>query len=58
MNIKNQSRIKNVTPKDHYEIAGEMQEWLEKMKPYCSYMTDIISAVKGQAGTDELLRYR
>jgi len=49
----------NVTPKDHYEIAGEMQEWLEKMKPYCSYMTDIISAVKGQAvqmnysGTDK-----
>ncbi len=26
-----------------------MQEWLDKMKPYCSYMTDIISAVKGQA---------
>ncbi|UWG97075.1 HAMP domain-containing histidine kinase [Dehalobacter sp. DCM] len=39
----------NVTPEDHYEIAKEMQEWLEKMKPYCSYMTDIISAVKGQA---------
>jgi signal transduction histidine kinase len=38
-----------VTPEDHYEIAEEMQEWLEKMRPYCSYMTDIISAVKGQA---------
>lgn len=40
---------KNVDPKDHYEIAGEMLEWLDKMKPYCSYMTDIISTVKGQA---------
>ena len=39
----------NVTAEDHYEIAGEMLEWLEKMKPYCSYMTDIIGAVKGQA---------
>lgn len=38
-----------VTADDHYEIAGEMQEWLEKMKPHCTYMTDIISAVKGQA---------
>jgi signal transduction histidine kinase len=39
----------NVTVEDHYEIADEMLEWLEKMKPYCSYMTDLISAVKGQA---------
>jgi len=39
----------NVTAQDHNEIASEMLEWLEKMKPYCSYMTDIISAVKGQA---------
>lgn len=38
-----------VSPADHYEIVKEMQEWLDKMKPYCSYMTDIISAVKGQA---------
>lgn len=40
---------KEVTTGDHYEIVAEMQEWLDKMKPYCSYMTDIISAVKGQA---------
>lgn len=33
---------------DHREIAGEMLEWLDKMKPYCSYMSDVISAVKGQ----------
>lgn len=40
---------KNVNREDHYEIADEMLEWLDKMKPYCSYMTDIIGAVKGQA---------
>ncbi len=39
----------NVTAEDHKEIAEEMLEWLEKMKPYCSYMTDLIGAVKGQA---------
>lgn len=39
----------SVTQKDHHEIAEEMKDWLEKMKPYCAYMSDIISAVKGQA---------
>jgi len=34
---------------DHREIAAEMQGWLQKMRPYCGYMTDIINAVKGQA---------
>lgn len=38
-----------VTTEDHVEIAREMEEWLEKMKPYCRYMSDVISAVKGQA---------
>jgi len=38
-----------VTKEDHKEIAHEMEEWLEKMKPYCRYMSDVISAVKGQA---------
>jgi signal transduction histidine kinase len=38
-----------VTAADHHEIAREMQEWLNKMKPYCTYMSDIITAVKGQA---------
>lgn len=38
-----------VTQEDHIEIAREMEEWLEKMKPYCRYMSDVISAVKGQA---------
>ncbi len=37
-----------VTPEDHYEIAQEMTEWLNKMGPYCSYMSDILTAVKEQ----------
>ena len=39
---------KAVTTHDHHEIAAEMDSWLEKMKPYCSYMSDIITAVKDQ----------
>lgn len=46
---KDSVRDERVTAEDHQEIAGEMLEWLNKMKPYCSYMTDIIGAVKGQA---------
>ena len=38
-----------VTPEDHREIAEEMRTWLKKMRPHCSYMSDVISAVKGQA---------
>ena len=39
----------SVTEDDHREIAGEILSWVEKIKPHCSYMSDIISAVKGQA---------
>lgn len=38
-----------ITVEDHHEIAGEMRSWLDKIKPYCAYMSDIINAVKGQA---------
>ena len=38
-----------VSQDDHHEIAEEMQSWVVKMKPYCTYMSDIISAVKDQA---------
>lgn len=37
-----------VTLDDHKEIAAEILEWVDKIKPHCSYMSDIISAVKGQ----------
>ena len=40
---------RSVNEQDHMEIAGEMLTWLDKMKPYCAYMSDVISAVKGQA---------
>lgn len=39
-----------VTGEDHHEIAAEMRDWVCKIKPYCGYMSDIISTVKGQAG--------
>lgn len=39
----------SVKEEDHHEIAAEMRDWVKKTKPYCSYMSDIISAVKGQA---------
>jgi len=38
-----------VTSEDHQEIAGEMQEWLGKMKGHMAYMSDIITTVKDQA---------
>lgn len=39
----------NITIDDHREIAYEMRIWLDKIKPYTTYMSDVISAVKGQA---------
>jgi two-component system sensor histidine kinase HupT/HoxJ len=39
----------SVTEADHREIAAEMRSWLDKIKPYTAYMTDIIDTVKGQA---------
>jgi len=39
----------SVTIEDHHEIANEMRGWLDKIKPYTAYMSDVISAVKGQA---------
>lgn len=38
-----------ITTQDHREIAAEMRTWVDKMRPYCSHMSDVISAVKGQA---------
>ena len=39
----------DVTPEDHHEIAQDMSVWVEKVKDYTSYMSDVITAVKGQA---------
>ena len=38
-----------ITLQDHREISAEMRTWIDKMLPYCSHMSDVISAVKGQA---------
>lgn len=37
-----------VTREDHWEIAGEMESWLKEMRPYCQYMEDVLTTVKGQ----------
>lgn len=39
----------NVNFQDHHEIAKDMSVWIEKIKDYTEYMSDIITAVKGQA---------
>ena len=38
-----------VNAQDHHDIAKDMQGWVDKVKDYTSYMSDVITAVKGQA---------
>ena len=38
-----------VTKDDHHAIAKDMRSWISKIKTYDSYMSDVITAVKGQA---------
>ena len=38
-----------VTKEDHHEIANDMSKWISKIRTYDSYMSDVITAVKGQA---------
>ena len=38
-----------VTNNDHHAIANDMREWITKIYSYTAYMSDIITAVKGQA---------
>ena len=40
-----------VTQEDYREIYGELREWFQKVKDSTSYMSDIITAIKGQAVT-------
>ena len=40
-----------VTYSDHHSIAKDMYEWVSKIKSYTEYMSDVITAVKGQAVT-------
>ena len=41
----------DVTIQDHHDIAKDMKDWIEKIRSYTDYMSDIITAVKGQAVT-------
>lgn len=40
---------KDVTIDEHLAIANDMKDWISKIKSYLEYMSDIITAVKGQA---------
>lgn len=39
----------NVNADDYREIYGEMRDWFQKIQESTSYMSDIITAIKGQA---------
>ena len=39
----------DVTKEDHHAIAQDMNSWVSKIRTYDSYMSDVITAVKGQA---------
>lgn len=41
----------DVTVSNHHEIAHDMRGWIDKIDSYVSYMSDVITAVKGQAVT-------
>lgn len=41
----------DVNEQDHHNIAKDMNGWIDKIKSYTEYMSDIITAVKGQAVT-------
>ncbi len=38
-----------VNANDHHEIAKDMSVWIQKIRSYTEYMSDVITAVKGQA---------
>lgn len=40
-----------VNSQDHHDIAKDMSTWVSKIKTHTEYMSDIITAVKGQAVT-------
>ncbi len=40
-----------VTPEDYREICGELRGWFDKVRESTAYMSDIITAIKGQAAS-------
>ena len=45
-----------VTTQDHHDIAKDMNGWIEKIKTHLSYMSDVITAIKGFT-IQELINY-
>ena len=39
----------SVTNEDHHAIVNDMNTWIDKIQTHISYMSDVITAVKGQA---------
>ena len=40
---------REITEDDYKEIYSEIDDWLQKTRDSCTYMSDIITAIKGQA---------
>ena len=40
-----------VTKQDYREIYGEIDDWIQKIQESTSYMSEVITAIKGQATT-------
>ena len=40
-----------VTVQDHIEIAHDMSVWVQKIKQYLEYMSDVVTAIRGQAAS-------
>lgn len=40
-----------VTVQDHMEIAHDMSVWIQKIKEYLEYMSDVVTAIRGQAAS-------
>ena len=40
-----------VTVQDHLEIAHDMSVWIQKIKEYLEYMSDVVTAIRGQAAS-------
>lgn len=40
-----------VTVQDHLEIAHDMSVWVDKIKEYLEYMSDVVTAIRGQAAS-------
>lgn len=47
--VENSLGDPEVILEDYHEICGEMRDWCGRTRDACAYMSDIITAIKGQA---------